>query len=334
MNFVPKPISQQVIFITGASSGIGLATAKLAAQRGAKVIICSRNLQELKNICKEIHAFGGTSMCVKADVSKYDQLLKARDKAVAEFGHIDTWINNAGTAIYGKLIDVDVKEEKRLFDVNFWGVRHGCRIAVETLKDQGGVIINLGSEVSDRAMPLLGMYSATKQAIKAYTDALRIELMDDKLPIQVSLIRPTSINTPFSEHAANRLRSGTPVLPGPTYDPMVVAEAILNCAVTPQRDVYVGGPSKVTSLMESISPGLTDKIQEAVFKTQISHKKAPNKNPQEALFTIPKKEGEIHGPHRTSEERKSSIYTTLTTHPMVTSLSNAGLELANKLLKK
>lgn len=335
MSHITKPISQQVIFITGASSGIGLATAKMAAEKGAKVVMVSRNLPELKRICQEITENGGDVTCVKADVANFAQLQKAKEKALAAYGRIDTWINNAGTAIYGKLIDLDIVEEKRLFDVNFWGIRHGCHLAVEALQEQGGVLINLGSEVSNRSVPLLGIYSATKQAVKAYTDALRIELMDDKLPIHVCLIRPTAINTPFADHAVNRLRSGTPKLPGDVYDPNLVAEAILECAVNPQRDIFVGGPAKVTSLMESVSPSLTDQVQLASINDQIGRRK--HLPEQESLFSPPANEGIIHGKTPISEEKHHSLYTTLTSRPVVSFVTLAvasAVSLASWMNKK
>lgn len=332
-----KPVKEQVIVITGASSGIGLATAKLAASKGAKVVLASRNLKELNKIVKEIKSEGGDVFAVKCDVSDLNQVQNLCDKALEKFGKINTWVNNAGLSIYGKLVDLDLKEEQQLFNINFWGIRNGCRVAYEALKEEGGVIINLGSEVSERSIPLQGIYSASKHAVKSYTDALRMELEYDKEKVHLTLIRPTAINTPYAEHAANRLRKGAPKLPEPVYDPLIVAEAILKCAEKPQRDVYVGGAAKFAQILDSLSPRLADKhLESTAFETQ--RKPRRNVEEQEALMRPPQSEGKIHGPQE-KKERGESVYTKLTTHPvasgLITTLIGAGLTaLSKKLMEK
>ena len=181
--FIPKSLKDQVIVITGASSGIGLATAREAARRGAKVVLASRNAEELRQITDEIRAAGGSAISVAADVAEPDAVERIGESAAREFGGVDTWVNNAGVSIYGKLTDIPLADKRRLFDVNFWGVVNGCRTAVRLMRDHGGTIINVGSEVSDRAIPLQGIYSASKHAVKGYTDALRMELEHEELPI-------------------------------------------------------------------------------------------------------------------------------------------------------
>jgi short-subunit dehydrogenase len=241
--FITRPIDQQIIVITGASSGIGLATAEMAAKKGARVVLSSRNRDALKSCVEKIEAAGGKAIAVVADVSQLEDLQNLKREAIEHYGRIDTWVNNAGTSIYGYLMDSDLEEEKKLFETNFWGIRNGSRVAVEAMKD-GGTLINLGSEVSVAAQPIIGMYSASKHAVKAYTEALRSELRSLDIPVEVCLIRPAAIATPFPDHGANRLRKGEPSIPSPLYHPELVAEAILSCAEAPQRDVYVGGPSR------------------------------------------------------------------------------------------
>lgn len=310
-----KPISEQVIVITGASSGIGLATAKMAAKKGARVVIASRNGSELETIAADLKKEGGKVLAVAADVTSPSDLENLRDQALRQFGRIDTWVNNAGLSIYGPLLEVPLKDEKQLFEINFWGIRHGCHAAVEAMKNAGGTIINLGSEVSGRAVPVQGMYSASKHAVKAYTDALRMELEHDEIPIRVSLIRPTAINTPFAEHAKNLLDEGEPSLPTPTYHPNVVAQAILNCAENPQRDVYVGGGSRLFDVLDTFIPGVIDKMMErSLFDQQIQGTKEPHHVSQEALHSPPAKEGEILGTNK-GRMRGTSAYTSMAQHP-------------------
>ena len=170
----PKRLRDQVVVITGASSGIGLATARMAAARGARVVLASRNERDLRMATEDINIRGGRAIHVVADVAVPQDVDRIADIAIREFGGFDTWVNNAGVSIYGKLIDVPMDDKKRLFDTNFWGVVNGCRSAVRHFARRGGTIINIGSVVSDRAIPLQGMYSASKHAVLGYTDALQI----------------------------------------------------------------------------------------------------------------------------------------------------------------
>src|SRR5690242_9352132 len=199
-----KPLDQQVMVITGASSGIGLCTAMTAAKRGAKVVLASRSEQTLNEICQKIRAEGGVAVSVACDVAKREDCQAAADAAVGQFGRIDTWVNNAGVAIYGRLDEVSEEDSRRLFNTNFWGVVNGSLVALPYLKENGGALINLGSEVSDAVAPLLGMYSASKHAVKGFTDSLRVEIEHvDKAPVSITLIQPTAVNTPFDEHGKN-----------------------------------------------------------------------------------------------------------------------------------
>ena len=331
--FKVKPLNEQTIVITGASSGIGLATALLGAVHGANIVLVSRNATDLERIAKGINVSGGHAIYVAADVSRLADLEKVRDRAVAEFGGIDTWINNAGTSIYGYLIDTPLAEARKLFDTNFWGIVHGSTVAIPVLQKSGGVLINLGSEVSGRSIPLQGMYAATKHAVKAYTDALRMEINHLKLPIAVSLIRPTAINTPFPEHATSLLRKGSPSLPSPMFDPDVVAEAILQCAVDPQRDVFVGAPSKLHTLMDAFFPGVTDMLMSwSSFEDQSKGIDHDKKN--EALNHAPSSEGKIRGFVADDKVKQTSAYTKVSTHPLLTAAAVASVVGAGYVLSK
>jgi NAD(P)-dependent dehydrogenase (short-subunit alcohol dehydrogenase family) len=165
---------------------------------------------------------------VAADVADEQALRRLAEIAVERFGGFDTWVNSAGVSIYGPLMEVSVEDMRRLFETNFWGVVHGSRIAVEHLRQRTGVLINIGSTLSDRAIPLRGMYCASKHAVKGFTDALRIELEQQQAPISVTLIKPGAIDTPYTEHAKNYLDEETKH-PPPVYAPRVVSEAILYC---------------------------------------------------------------------------------------------------------
>jgi len=255
-----KPIEQQVIVITGASSGIGLATAKLAAQRGAKVVLAARSGQTTTGIAEEINRSGGEAIAVTCDVTDRAQVQDLASAAIARFGRIDTWVNDAGVSIYGRLEEVNEADSRRLFETNFWGVYHGSLAALPHLKVNGGALINLGSEVSEAVIPMQGMYSASKHAVKGFTDALRVEVEEiEKAPVAITLIQPTAIDTPFPQHAKNYM-GREPKLPRPLDDPEDVAEAILNAATHPTRSKKVGALSKVDTMLAKIAPKLGDKL--------------------------------------------------------------------------
>lgn len=266
-----KKIAAQVIVITGASSGIGLTTAEMAAERGARVVLSSRNGPALKDAVARICARGGHASYIVADVANAAAVERIAEHAMQEFGGFDTWVNNAGTGTYGRLIDTPLSEKRRVFDVNFWGIVHGCRAAVPYLRKRGGAIINIGSGASDVALPLLGIYSASKQAVRGYTDALRLELEKENAPISVTLIKPSSIDTPFIEHARTHM-GVEPAYSPPVYSPEEVARAILHAAEKATREITVGGSGKLLSVMSTVAPRLTDLFQEATqFRMVKSH---------------------------------------------------------------
>ena len=226
MGITLKPVEVQVIVITGATSGIGLVTARMAAKRGARLVLASRSEAALQKLAEEIKEANGEATYVVADVGDEADVLKIAATARERFGGFDTWVNNAGVSIYGKFEEVPLADQRRLFETNYWGVVYGSLAAVKQLRQRGGALINIGSALSDRAIPLQGAYCASKHAVKGFTDALRMELEHDGAPISVTLIKPAAIDTPYTEHAKNYLPV-EPQNPPPVYAPDVVAEAIL-----------------------------------------------------------------------------------------------------------
>ena len=291
MSISLKPIEQQVIVITGATSGIGLATAQAAAERGAKVVLAARNEEVLANVTREIEAKGGTAIYVVTDVSKREDIERLAAETIAKFGGFDTWVNNAGLGLWGKLEEVSDADHRQLFDINFWGIVYGSTTAVRHLKQRGGALINLGSVASDFAFPIQGMYSTTKHAIKGFTDALRRELLDEKAPISVTLIQPAAIGTPFPYHAKN-YTGVEPKLPPPVYAPEDVARTILLAAERPRRALHVGGAGKVMGMGSRLLPGLVDKAAGLMTKSQLKPESA--KPRQDSLWQAGQ-DGEVRG---------------------------------------
>lgn len=256
-----KPLDQQTIVVTGASSGIGLATARRAARNGAQVVLASRSEEALAEICAEINASGpGRAVYAVADVGDEAQVKHIADVAVKEFGEFDTWVNNAGVVVFSELRKLPIEDHQRLFQTNYFGVVFGSLTAVEHMRDRpgGGTLINVASINADMPIPILGAYSATKAAVKAYSEVLRMELLEQKIPVAVSVIKPSGIATPISEHALSHMEDRGKVMP-PLYDPEVVARTILAAAQRPVRNITVGGTGRFTSIARDFAPHLADR---------------------------------------------------------------------------
>ena len=314
-----KRVEDQVIVITGASSGIGLATAQMAARRGARVVLTSRDEVDLGKVVEQIRAEGGTATHVTADVANFEAMQRVALTAMREFGAIDTWVNNAGISIYGLIEDVGLMDARRLFETNYWGVVHGTLAALPHLKAKGGALINIGSVLSDTGYPLQGYYTASKHAVKGFTDSLRLELERAGAGVSVTLIQPTAIDTPYPEHAKSYLGVEPTHMP-PVYAPELVARAILASAQRPRRSVLVGGGAKVFTTVERFVPRLGDRFKEATaFGGQRTDR--PDRN-DDTLFSPRSGDISVRG-HYQGRVMQSSVYTGARLHRRETILGLA-----------
>jgi NAD(P)-dependent dehydrogenase (short-subunit alcohol dehydrogenase family) len=305
-----RPLNEQVIVITGASSGIGLATAKRAARRGAQVVLVSRDEEDLAGAVREIQEHGARAVHFVADVADQAAMQRVARDVVVQFGRIDTWINNAGVTVYGLIEEVPTEDVRRLFETNYWGVVNGSLAALPHLRSGGGALINLGSVLSDTGYPLQGHYTASKHAVKGFTDSLRLEVEKSGAPVCITLIQPAAIDTPYPEHAKNHLGFEAKHMP-PVYAPEVVAKAILHCAERPERNVLVGGSGKVFSTSEKFAPRLFDRMKEATsFHGQLTDRPARS---GDTLFHPRPDDGRVRGGHP-GHVMKTSAYTEARLH--------------------
>lgn len=324
MAILLKPIQEQIIIITGASSGIGLVTARMAAKQGAKLVLSARNEEALRQLVEEIRQHGGQAIYVVADVGQEEDVDRIAEAAIAEFGTFDTWVNNAGVSIFGGCEEVTIPDMKRMFDTNFWGVVYGSRAAVRHYKQRGksGSLINVGSVFGDRATPVQSTYSAAKHALHGWTDALRMELEAEKAPVSVTLIHPGRIDTPYNEHARSYLAK-QPAHRGMIYPPEVVAEAILYSAAHPKRDIFVGSQAWFAAALGDIAPRLMDKLMEIWMYPSQQADRPSRSREDNALYHAG------YGLHERGTHlgwiRSGSIYVKASTHPFLTTIALASL---------
>jgi short-subunit dehydrogenase len=316
MKITLKPLAQQTIVITGASSGIGLVTARLAAKAGANLVVAARNEEALQQLVEEIQGQGGRALAVRADVGVEADVQRIAEAAVAEFGGFDTWVNNAGLSIFGRCDQVTIADQRRMFETVYWGVVYGSRAAVGHFKQRGapGALVNVGSFFGDRATPVQSTYCAAKHAVHGWTDALRMELEMEKAPVSVTLIHPGRIDTPYNEHARSYYDHQV-AHRGMVYPPSAVAEAILFAAAHQKRDMYVGAQAKVLKMLGDFAPRFMDKLMELVTYPGQVDPDRPSINPKtNALYHAG------YGLRETGSHegwfRSGSLYVKMQEHPL------------------
>ncbi|HCY63982.1 MAG TPA: short-chain dehydrogenase [Oxalobacteraceae bacterium] len=326
---MPKPpfkkLNEQVIVLVGATSGIGLTTARKAARTGARLVLAARNEQALQQICDEVNSRGAEACYVVADVGSEEQVKNIATVAMQRFGGFDTWVNIAGVGVFGRNEEVSIEDMRRLFETNFWGVVYGSLTAVRHLKVHGGALINIGSEVSDCAVPLQGIYSASKHAVKGFTDSLRVELEEQDAPVSVTLIKPAAVDTMFVAHAKNYMEV-EPRLPPPIYAPEIVTNGILHAATHPIRDIYIGGVAKLNGAGAYYMPRLLDwYMRRFMFRQHKTNRPAQDRE-HHSLYTYQDDLLERGGVGGRPHER--SLYTSAAMHRGITASVIFGLGLA------
>lgn len=318
---MPEPVSRQVIVITGASSGIGLATARMAADRGAKVVLAARNAIDLERAAAEIRRDGGDAVAVPTDVTDPEQVKELGRRAVAEYGRVDAWVSNAGVSAYATFREQPIEDMRRIVEVIFWGNVHGAKVALPLLENTAGALICVGSALSDRGVPLQGAYCAAKHALKGWTESLRTELQHEGSKVRVTLVHPSSINTPLFNKAKTQLGVMPQPIP-PVYEPELAAEAILRAAEGNERDVFVGGAGKALEVAERLSPKLVDLQQRrsGFAKQKTNWSKGPDA--PHNLYAPVESDGGVRGDFITRSKSRS-LYQRVAAHPTGSPLSAA-----------
>jgi NAD(P)-dependent dehydrogenase (short-subunit alcohol dehydrogenase family) len=250
----------QTVVITGASAGIGRAAARLFGARGARVGLIARGQAGLDGAARDVKEAGGTALAISADVSDYDQVSAAARQVEQELGPIDVWVNVAFTSVFAPFEQIAAAEFRRVTEVSYLGFVHGTMAALALMRPRGrGTIVQVGSALGERSIPLQSAYCGAKHAINGFTSSLRCELRHEKSGVHVTVVQMPAVNTPQFSWVRSRLpRHPQPV--APIYQPEVAARGVLYAADHPQRKEYwVGASTAATLLANRLAPAVLDR---------------------------------------------------------------------------
>ncbi|MGC1213024.1 MAG: SDR family oxidoreductase [Micromonospora sp.] len=260
----------RVAVITGASAGVGRATARLLARRGLAIALLARGRTGLDAAAEEVRAAGSRALPIEVDMAEYDQVVAAGRRVEAELGPIDLWINDAFSSIFAPFQETGPEEFRRAMEVTYLGYVHGTRVALSSMtpRDQG-TIVQVGSALAYRGIPLQAAYCAAKHAIVGFTESLRCELLHDRSNVKVTMVHLPALNTPQFDWLRSRLPRHAQPVP-PIYEPEVAARAIVAAADRPgRREYWVGASTALTILGNRIVPGLLDRyLARTGYKSQ------------------------------------------------------------------
>lgn len=254
---MPRPIKNSVIVITGASTGIGRATAMEFAKQGATLLLAARNEAPLQEVAQECQRVGGTAVAMPTDMTNESAVQALAQRAIASFGRLDVWVNNAAVSVFGRFEEIPMSAFHRVIETNLFGYIHGARAALPYFREQGsGNLINVSSVVGLTGQPYTIPYTISKYAIRGLSDSLRMELsLDNADDIHVCTVLPGSIDTPIFQHAANYSGRQTKAM-SPVNPAKDVAEAIAGLVERPQREIVVGQAVNLMVLQKTLAPDL------------------------------------------------------------------------------
>src|SRR5438309_19250 len=269
----------ETVVITGASAGVGRATALEFAKKGARVALLARGRDGLEAARKEVEEFGGKALVVLVDVAHADHVEAAATQIEAELGEIDIWINNAMVSVFSPIKEMAPEEFRRVTEVTYLGCVHGTLAALKRMLPRNrGVIVQVGSALAYRAIPLQSAYCAAKHALQGFTESLRSELLHDKSGVRVTMVHLPALNTPQFQWVKSRLpRKAQPV--SPIFQPEVAADAIHWAAHHRRRELWVGSTTAAAIVGNRLVPGVGDRYlaRTGYDSQQMSGREEPNR---------------------------------------------------------
>ncbi len=291
-------VKDSIVVVTGASSGIGRATALAFATRGSAVVLAARRQPALNEVARECESAGGQALAVPTDVSDFKAVDELARRAVQRFGRIDVWVNDAAVTLFAPFLEAPLEDIRRVLEVNVIGYVHGAKAALPYMKEQGaGVLVNVSSVVGVVPQPYTHAYSMSKAAVKVLSESLRQELMLEgsrSRKIKVASVLPPTIDTPFFNHTANYTGREVKAMP-PVYTPERVARTIVNLVRVPRREVVVGPMGRNLVLQAKLAPGLAGRAMAVqVDKAHLSRTK-PAPASEGNLYVPAPDTGSLHG---------------------------------------
>lgn len=304
-----KPLREQVVVVTGASSGLGRAVARGAGARGAKVVVTARTGEALDACVAEIELAGGTALAVPGDVTKPEDVLRVVETAVERFGRIDSYVANAIVTVYAEVADLEPDELRRVLDVNFFGTVHGYWAALPHLRASRGTFVQVNSALAYRGIPLQAAYCASKAAQRAFFESARVEEQKHGTGVAVSLVLPGAINTPQFDRDRQKLGKQPMPVP-PIYQPEPFAAGVLHCCEHPERELPLGWGAQKLLWGQKLSPRAGDLVlRRTGWKSQHTGEDKPVDAPDNLFAPLPGDPG-AHG-RFDDLARDSTLWTSL-----------------------
>jgi short-subunit dehydrogenase len=291
----------EVAVITGASAGIGRATAREFAKHGCKVALLARGRAGLEAAAREVEELGGEAVIIPTDVADYDAVERAADQIVVRFGRVDIWVNNAFAGIFSRFMDMSLEEYRRVTDVTYFGQVHGTHVALKHMlaRDRGTIVL-IGSALAYRGIPLQSAYCAAKHAIQGFQDSLRVELLAMDSQVRLTMVQLPGVNTPQFDWIRAHT-NGTPRPVGAIYQPEVAARAIWKAAHSSRKQWIVGAPAYQAIIGDKLrSPLLDHALARGNIEAQ-QDAKPVGPGRKDNLFE-PLDETEDHGAHGRFDE--------------------------------
>jgi NAD(P)-dependent dehydrogenase (short-subunit alcohol dehydrogenase family) len=310
----------RTVVITGASAGIGRACARVFAEQGDCVVLLARGRAGLDAAAAEVEELGGRALAVPTDVADHEQVEAAADAAEEAFGPIDIWVNVAFTSVFAPFAEISPEDFDRVTAVSYLGFVNGTRTALNRMRPRDtGTVVQVGSALGSRAIPLQSAYCGAKHAVNGFTEAVRTELMHDGAGIRITVVQMPAVNTPQFSWVRSRLpRKPQPV--APIYQPEVAARSVLYAAEHPQRkQYYVGASTVATILGQKVAAGLLDRyLARTGYDSQQTDQAAPGGRPDNLWEPLDDAEGTDHGAHGAFDEHSTprSYQTLAARHPL------------------
>src|SRR3954467_14560097 len=304
-----QPLSEQVVVVTGASSGLGRAVARGAGEAGAKVVVTARNGEALDDAVREIEAFGSQAIAVPADHSVQDDVAQVVEQAIDRFGRIDTYVANAMVTVMSEVLDLQPDELRRVLDVNFLGMVYGYWAVLPHLKESHGTFLHVSSALAYRGIPLQAAYCASKAAGRTFLESARVELEKHRVPVDISLVLPGAINTPQFDRSRQRIGYEPQPVP-PIYQPEPYAKAVLHCCEHPIRELPISWGAQKLLWGQKLSPRAGDlMLRRMGWRGQHTGEPKPVDSPDNLYETMPGDPG-AHG-RFDDQARGSTLWTSL-----------------------